>query len=105
MYVDELMRWDMTNKPERVAARGEWWCHLLADEIDELLAFAEEMGLRSEWMHPHRLTWRSHFDLPPEGRAEAVRRGAIELDDRSLLEWIGCHRQLVVTSGSQTAGS
>jgi hypothetical protein len=53
------------------------FCHLLADERDELHAMAAALGMPRRFFQDH--PWRWHYDLPEHLRAEAVRRGAIEV--------------------------
>ncbi|WP_122711357.1 DUF4031 domain-containing protein, partial [Pseudomonas viridiflava] len=48
VYVDE----------EGIRWRGREWCHLVADSLDELHAFAARLGLRRSWFqsktyYPH----------------------------------------------------
>lgn len=57
-------------------------CHLIADSVDELIAFAAEIGLRPEWFQPKS---SPHFDLTVDARAAAVGNGAIELDNRAFV--------------------
>jgi hypothetical protein len=57
-------------------------CHLIADRISELKAFAVKIGLRPEW---YQAKSSPHFDLTVEGRALAVAHGAIELDRRAFV--------------------
>jgi hypothetical protein len=60
-------------------------CHLIADTVRELKAFAVEIGMRPEWYQPKS---SPHFDLTADGRALAVERGAIELDRRAFVDKI-----------------
>jgi hypothetical protein len=53
--------------------RSGWWCHMVSDRsVDELHAFASEIGLRRGWFQGGRLP---HYDLRPSGRRLAVCRG------------------------------
>lgn len=54
-------------------------CHLGADAIDELHAFAAQLGCRREWFQG------DHYDLPLFRRRRAVRRGAIEISRRQMV--------------------
>lgn len=65
---------------------GAWkWdksCHLLADSLEELHAFARKIGMKRAWFqndggHPH-------YDLNQSRRAVAVNKGAIEITDEQL---------------------
>ena len=73
VYVDALRDYGWRHGPS---------CHLIADSVDELMDFAVAMGLRREWFQPKSTP---HFDLTADGRADAVRLGAIELDRRGLI--------------------
>ena len=74
--------------------RGMRWCHLLADDIDELHRFALELGiLRSLYQGPPR-TATPHYDLTAYERRLAVRSGAI-----------ACSRQEIVAVLRQMRGA
>lgn len=57
-------------------------CHLIADSVEELVAFAEEIGLRREWFQPRS---SPHFDLTSVGREAAIKNGAIPLTNREFV--------------------
>ena len=73
VYVDKLCDYGWRRGPS---------CHLIADSVDELIEFAVSIGMRREWYQPKS---SPHFDLTVELRALAVSKGAIELDNRSLV--------------------
>lgn len=52
----------------------EGFCHLTADSLDELHAFAKQLRLKRAWFQPHRLM--PHYDLTLRKRAQALRLGA-----------------------------
>jgi len=52
-------------------------CHLYADTVEELAAFAEALGLRAEWFH-NREDF-PHYDLTARIRHQAVEAGACEV--------------------------
>lgn len=58
-------------------------CHMLADRTEELLAMADTIGVARRWIQ-YPGTDREHFDVCLAKRAEAVRRGAIEVRMREL---------------------
>ena len=44
--------------------RGKRWCHLYADSLPELEAFAREVGLKPEWaQHPQGEAGFPHYDV------------------------------------------
>lgn len=65
-------------------------CHLIADSVEELIEFAESMGMRREWFQAKSTP---HFDLTVDGRKAAVSLGAIELTNRELVAKIRELRQ------------
>ena len=59
------------------------WCHMVSDRsVEELHAFAAEIGLRREWFQDGP---RPHYDLRPSTRRLAVAKGAEEVDARVLV--------------------
>ncbi len=57
--------------------QGLQWAHLLADGIDELHRFAEDLGInRLSYQGPPR-TSVPHYDLTAYERRRAIARGAI----------------------------
>jgi len=57
--------------------RDEMWCHLFADDLDELHEFAEKIGLKRNWFqHPPKASY-PHYDLSPSFRAKALKAGAL----------------------------
>jgi Protein of unknown function (DUF4031) len=53
------------------------WCHLLADETDELHRFAAELGVkRSSYQGPPKTT-TPHYDITAFERRLALRIGAV----------------------------
>lgn len=73
VYVDKLRDYGWHRGPS---------CHLIADSVEELMEFAVMIGLRREWFQPKS---SPHFDLTVAGRLIAVRHGAIEIDQRTLV--------------------
>lgn len=64
-------------------------CHMWADTVEELHAFAARIGMRRQWFqnHPRRKgNPFPHYDLNESRRPRAVRAGAIELDRRAAVE-------------------
>ncbi len=74
VYVDNLRDYGWHRGPS---------CHLIADSVEELIDFAEQMGLRREWFQPKS---SPHFDLTAAAREVAVESGAIEIDQRQLVK-------------------
>ncbi len=75
VYVDEAI-WKR---------HGRKWCHLLADDVDELHRFARELGLhRISYQGPPRTT-KPHYDLTANERSRAIRAGAIACDRTAII--------------------
>ncbi|MEA2269441.1 MAG: hypothetical protein QOD55_2659 [Solirubrobacteraceae bacterium] len=73
VLVDELREYP------HVRWRMKHWCHMVSDEgFEELHAFAAALGI------PRSRFQRDHYDLPPELRAGAVARGALEVTIHEL---------------------
>jgi hypothetical protein len=70
VYVDPIIAWGW--KPP--FDKGS--CHLTADTLEELHAFAARLGMRRAWFQDHPLC--PHYDLTPGRREVAVRLGAKE---------------------------
>lgn len=65
--------------------QGRKWCHLLADDIDELHRFARELGLhRSSYQGPPKTT-KPHYDLTAVERERALRYGAVGCDRSTII--------------------
>lgn len=73
VYVDSLLwrGWKLYGRPVQS-------CHMVADTVDELLAFAERLRLKPEWLQGEGIGCIPHFDLVASKRIRAVRAGAKE---------------------------
>lgn len=80
VYVDPLF-------PCVPNAQWRWHesCHLVADTVDELHAFAKRIGMRREWFQSSR-RGMPHYDLTRGRRQKAVKAGAIELTRDEFVE-------------------
>jgi len=88
VYVDELLDYS-----DLAAARGlrhTHWCHLIADQREELHAFASRLGLRRAWFQDDPVLW--HYDITPGKRAHAVRLGARQVDYREIGRIVSARR-------------
>ena len=64
---------------------GFRWCHLTADSVGELHAFAGKLGLRrSRFQTKPGRPWADHYDITEHKRREAVALGAVEITMREL---------------------
>lgn len=62
--------------------QGRWWCHLVADTVEELHAFAARIGMQRSWFQDHR---HPHYDLTEGRRHTALRAEAVPITTR---DWI-----------------
>ncbi len=75
VYVDDAI-WDW---------QGRKWCHLLADDIDELHRFAQRLGLhRISYQGPPK-TANPHYDITGFERSRAIALGAVTCDRTAIV--------------------
>lgn len=69
VYVDPLVDYGWKLGPS---------CHMIADSVEELNAFAIKIGLKTSWLQvsKHEMP---HYDLVAPKRILAVKNGAIEI--------------------------
>lgn len=58
-------------------------CHMIADDLGELHAMADHIGVQRRWFQSHAS--HPHYDICKSKRALAVGFGAIELNRRQLV--------------------
>jgi hypothetical protein len=71
IYVDTLLSY-----------KSGRWCHMMADSLDELHEFAEQLGLKRAWFQKPPKASAPHYDLRASKRELAVELGAIEITSR-----------------------
>jgi hypothetical protein len=60
--------------------RGRRWAHLISDtSLEELHAFAAELGLERAWLQG------AHYDVPSEVRERALEAGAVPVSAAALV--------------------
>ena len=64
--------------------RNKLWCHLVADDLEELHDFAAKLGLKRSWFQNHKI--QPHYDITEAKRAIAVKMGAKELTTEEMAE-------------------
>lgn len=79
VYVDNVL----------IPSRGALWCHMVADSLDELHAFAKGLGLKRDWFQ--QAATYPHYDVTTSMREKALRMGATEGNRVTIIE---CARQL-----------
>ena len=60
-------------------------CHLVADSLLELHAFAETLELKKSWLQTPQYNL-PHFDLTENMRRKAVKQGAVEISRKRFVE-------------------
>lgn len=80
----------------KIKWRGKLWCHLVADSLDELHAFARQLGLQRNWFQ-HAASY-PHYDVTVTMRERALGLGAIE---GNRLAIITCARAMKAESMRQ----
>ncbi len=68
---------------ERIPWRGKLWCHLVADSLDELHAFAASLGLKRAWFQGKASY--PHYDVTTGVRERALEIGAIAAGKTQML--------------------
>lgn len=68
----------------KIEWRGQNWCHLVADSLEELHAFAKLLGLKREWFQ-HAASY-PHYDITESLRERALLIGAIEGSNARIIK-------------------
>ena len=67
-------------------------CHMWADTLPELLAMADRIGVRRQWLQlPPKASW-THFDISLSKKAEAIKSGAVLTDRFGPVEFLARQR-------------
>lgn len=72
VYVDDA------RIPARVGRLRARWSHLMADSREELLEFADQLGLQRRWLQDKRSG--VHFDVTDTVRFKAIALGAVKVE-------------------------
>lgn len=67
-----------------ISFRGEKWCHLLADSLNELHSFANSLNIDKCWFH--RDASYPHYDISSTIRLIAIKKGAIPADRKTIIK-------------------
>ncbi|MFZ1812846.1 MAG: DUF4031 domain-containing protein [Rhizobiaceae bacterium] len=76
VYVDEAI-WNW---------QGRKWCHLMADDLDELHRFARQIGIHPLSYQGPPKTSAPHYDITAFERNRAIRMGAVAVGRREIVE-------------------
>jgi len=97
VYVDRLQQYGTKR-----------WCHVIADEIEELHAAAQRAGLRRAWFQQVTIPPKPggvsfpHYDAQPRIRGLLVAAGAVELERTAFVMKV---RELRVKFGIHGPGN
>jgi len=67
-------------------------CHMLADTLDELHLMADKIGIQRKWFQKKSIP---HYDICQSKRSLALKYGAIEIDNKRLVELIKHYRNQI----------
>lgn len=67
-------------------------CHMMADTEAELHAMAARIGVARRWYQGWAKASSPHYDICKSKRALALQHGAIEIDNRRMVEIMRTHR-------------
>lgn len=76
VMVDEIIQW-----PTSIRCFKPGSCHLTADSVDELHAFAKRLRLKREWFQ-NKPNGTPHYDLTIAKRERALALGAVFVSAR-----------------------
>jgi hypothetical protein len=86
VYVDEaIWRW-----------AGRKWCHLLADDIEELHRFAAAIGVHRQLYQGPPKTSAPHYDITGMERVRALKLGAVACNREQI---VAVFRRVKVRNG------
>ena len=66
-----------------VSFKGRKWCHLMADTLEELHAFAQQMNIDARLFH--RDASYPHYDITLEMRSMVIAHGAVDADRKMII--------------------
>jgi len=73
----------------KVPFKDQYWCHLMADTLEELHQFTQLLGIDPRLFH--RTASYPHYDITLEMREKVIQHGAIQADRRTI---ISCGKKL-----------
>lgn len=98
VYIDQLTYHEPKGKQAK--RYGTQWCHLFADTLEELHAFAGGLQQRRSYFQEHSNL--PHYDLTPNKRQQAVRAGAIEVQTKAYLRKLRASRSVTKVAESHS---
>lgn len=77
VYVDQPLDWGKGSVKE--AARVRYWCHMMADTVEELHSMAAQLSMPRAWYQGPPKHIHPHYDLTRQRRERALQLGAVEM--------------------------
>lgn len=77
VYVDSIREYPREMIKSRARHVGTKWCHMWADNVEELHNMAARIGMKRTWFQDKKN--HKHYDLVPSKRALAVKYGAVAI--------------------------
>lgn len=96
VYVDEVRVW-----PTTIPCFKKGSCHMTADTLEELHAFARRLGLQRGWFQARS---SPHYDLTPARRARALEAGAVFKPAREAAEELRLYKVTLLVDAEQMSG-
>ena len=92
---------DTVREYPHAGLRFSSYCHLLADDREELHALAAELGMPRRAFQDH--AWRWHYDLPGGLRPAALAAGAVAVDFHAVALLLRARRAPLPTAHEASA--
>jgi hypothetical protein len=95
VYVDTPVAYEPDRLPPALRRYGLQWCHMMADDLDQLHEAARRARINPEWFQPGppHAPWKGHYDLTPRMRYRAKQRGALAVSSREMLAMVKAANQ------------
>lgn len=72
-----------------ISFNNQLWCHMMADNLEELHSFARYLGVSKNWFHKDARY--PHYDITIQTKQNALCLGALSVDRKKIIE---CGRKL-----------
>lgn len=79
VYVDHPLDWGKGSVKQ--ASRVRYWCHMMADTIEELHEMAARLKMPKAWYQGPPSHAHPHYDLSLSRRKQAVAAGAVDISE------------------------
>lgn len=69
----------------KVYFKGKYWCHMMADSLDELHSFCQSNGIAKIWFHENASY--PHYDITTDIRNIVIRKGAVMVSRQEIINF------------------